>query len=420
MEHSDQLFEKMEWLDGGVTSPIGLRASTAKSGFKVKGRPDLALLDCPTDSVCTGLFTSNAVRSASVITSIENLKQSGGVTRAVVINTGIANTCTGRDGLAASKSTCEKCASLLGTTPEKVLLASTGIIGRRLPVDKVMIGLESATPHLSGSREAGRKAAQAIMTTDTVAKEAAVRIPYGDEEIIIGGMAKGAGMIHPNLATMLCFITTDAHIDLSSLSKATKRAVESSFNMITVDRDTSTNDTLLVMSSGLSNCLEVIPGEEIYSLFQEALTELCTHLAKKLVRDGEGANKILEIEVVGARSKEDARVCARAIAGSNLVKSAIFGSDPNWGRIMAAAGYSGAKLDPSSVNINLLSDDGRKLSWVKGGQQISEQRNEEARVILEKDSIKINVDLNKGEFRATAWGCDLSNDYIKINSKYTS
>jgi glutamate N-acetyltransferase/amino-acid N-acetyltransferase len=410
----------MDWLDGGVTSPAGFKASTAEAGIKSEGRPDLAILDCPTGAICTGLFTSNAVKAAPVITSIENLKRTGGETRAVVVNSGNANACNGQGGLDAAKLTCERCAALLGTSPEKVLLASTGVIGRPLPVDKVLGGLESAVPHLSGSREAGERAARAIMTTDTVAKEAAVRVPCGDDGITIGGMAKGVGMIHPNLATMLCFITTDARIDLSSLSQMTKAAAESSFDMITVDRDTSTNDTLLVMSSGLSRCPEVRPGEDVFSQFQEALTELCVHLAKELVRDGEGASRIFEVEVLGAGSKEDARACARAIAGSNLVKSAVFGNDPNWGRIMAAAGYSGAALDPDRVSIRLFSHGGEDLPWVEGGQQISEQRNEEARAILASDSFKVSVDLGIGGFEATAWGCDLSYDYVKINSEYTS
>ncbi len=408
----------MDWFDGGVTSPKGFKASAMATGLKKDGL-DLTLIDCPTEANCAALFTSNLVKAAPVMLSMQNLQRSGGVARAAVINSGNANACNGPQGMIDAKRTTERCADLLDTSPEKVLLGSTGVIGRPLPVQKVISGLESIVPNLSSNRRAGRMAAEAIMTTDSVPKEAAMSFDVGNEPMIIGGMAKGAGMIHPNLATMLCVITTDAGIHPHNLYGATREAADQSFNMITIDRDTSTNDMLLVMASGRRGSPHLTSREEL-SVFGEALTQLCVNLAKKMVRDGEGASKIFEVEVIGATTPKDARVCARSIAGSNLVKTAIFGRDPNWGRIIAAAGYSGAEVDQERIGLSLESKDGSPLVWVAKGQQISEERNEEARGIISKDEFKIRLDLGLGQSRATAWGCDLSYEYVRVNSEYTS
>lgn len=409
----------MEWLDGGVTTPKGFRASAIRSGLKKEGL-DLALIECPGEAACAGLFTLNAVKAAPVLVSMDNIRASGGVARAVVVNSGNANACNGPKGLQIARKMAQRCARLLDTSPEKVLVASTGVIGRPLSLEKVLSGVESAVPQLSSSRSAGKKASEAIMTTDSVPKEAALRIRCEDGCITLGGMAKGVGMIHPELATMLAFITTDARIDAESLSKALREAADQSFNMITIDRDTSTNDTLFALSSGLSACPSIHSGQKNFSRFREGITQLCINLAKQMVRDGEGASKIFEVEVTGAENSRDARLCARSIAGSNLVKSAIFGLDPNWGRIIAAAGYSGAKIDQELVGLILETPDGKAMEWVANGRQISERRNTLAEKIMEGSSFKIKVDLGLGCFKATSWGCDLSYDYVRINSEYTS
>ena len=409
----------MEWIDGGVTSPKGFRASAVRAGLKKEGL-DLVVLECPGGAACAGLFTSNAVKAAPVLVSIRHLKRSRGRTRAVVVNSGNANACNGSGGLEDAYEVASKCAQSLGTSVWKVLLASTGVIGRPLPLAKVLAGLELAIPKLDSSRAASKGAAQAIMTTDRVPKEAAVRVTHRNGFFVIGGMAKGVGMIHPNLATMLCFLTTDARIEPGLLARALREAADQSFNMISVDRDTSTNDTLLAMASGLSSSPPIRPKGQAFRLFRDALAQVCVSLAKQMVRDGEGATKLFEVEVSGARSLSDARLCARSIAGSNLVKSAVFGCDPNWGRILAAAGYSGAKIDQDAVKVALETPDGKSMEWVTGGQQIAEERNEVARKFLAEESFKIKLDLGLGRFRATAWGCDLTYDYVKVNSQYTT
>ncbi len=409
----------MEWVDGGVTSPEGFRASSVRAGIKKEGL-DLVVVDCPTGAASAGLFTSNAVKAAPVIVSIRNLKRSGGRTRAVVINSGNANACNGRRGIEDAYRIARKCARSLNTSVSRVLLASTGVIGRPLPVDKVLAGLDLAIPNLDSSRSASKAAASAIMTTDRVPKEAALRATVRGRYFTIGGMAKGAGMIHPNLATMLGVVTTDARIEPHLLARVLKEVADESFNMISIDRDTSTNDTLIALASGLSPAPEIRDKGGGLGVFREALSQVCISLAKQMVRDGEGATKIFEVEVSGARTQADARVCARTIAGSNLVKSAIFGCDPNWGRIMAAAGYSGAEVKQDKVRISLETLDGGALDWVIRGQQVSDDRNELARKLLGGESFRIKLDLGLGRFRATAWGCDLTYDYVKINSQYTS
>jgi len=407
----------MEWIDGGVTSPEGFRASAVRAGLKKEG-PDIAVLECPGGASAAALFTRNKVKAAPVVLSLENLRRSGGRVRAVVINSGNANACTGNEGLEAARKTSLFCADLLGCAEEEILVASTGVIGRPFPLDKILSGLRSAVGRLSGGREASKRASAAIMTTDTVPKEAAIRIRWGEGLATIAGMAKGSGMIHPNLATMLAFVTTDAELEPDFIREALLHAADQSFNMITVDRDTSTNDTLLLMSSGLAGQPET-GREESLSEFRDGLTQVCISLAKQMVADAEGATKSFEVRVKGAASLSDARICARSIAGSNLVKTAIFGTDPNWGRIVAAAGYSGAALEPERVSLWLEADD-QLLEWVSGGRQISEKTNDRAREILGKRSFRIILDLGLGDWEATAWGCDLTYDYVKINSEYTT
>ena len=409
----------MKWFEGGVTSPAGFRAGAVRTGLKKEGM-DLTVVECPNTASSAALFTQNAVKAAPVLVSQENLKASNGRIRAVVINSGNANACNGPRGLQDARRVVGESAALLDEDPERVLVASTGVIGRPLDVDRVLAGLGALIPELSDSREAGMMASRAIMTTDTVPKEAAISLDAGGGEIRIAGMAKGAGMIHPNLATMICVITTDARIDPPDLEGITRRAAENSFNMVTIDNDTSTNDMLLVMASGAGNSPRIEEDSGPGSLFEEALTRLCMRLARGLISDAEGASKCFEVEVRGAASLEDARLAARAIAGSNLVKSAIFGCDPNWGRIVAAAGYSGAGVDPDALGVSLVTEGGERMEWVRDGCQISEEKNEEARSFLAKEAFTIVVDLGLGDHGARAWGCDLSYEYVRINSEYTS
>jgi glutamate N-acetyltransferase/amino-acid N-acetyltransferase len=338
----------------------------------------------------------------------------------VVINSGNANACNGPRGLEDAWKVMGELAALLGEPPESILVASTGVIGRPLDVEKVLSGLRDIVPTLANSREAGKLASRAIMTTDTLPKEAALSLRKDEDEIRIAGMAKGAGMIHPNLATMICVVTTDARIDPPDLRKITQRAADKSFNMITIDRDTSTNDMLLVMASGAGGSPKIQDGDGSCDLFEEALTTLCIRLAMGLISDGVGAGNMFEVSIRGAATEEDARLVARTIAGSNLVKSAIFGCDPNWGRIVAATGYSGAEVDPDALGISLSVDDGGTLEWVRKGCQISEDKNEEARGYFAQETFTIVVDLGIGSCEARAWGCDLSYEYVRINSEYTS
>ncbi len=408
----------MESVDGGITTPRGFRASAVAAGIKRSGL-DLMVAECPTEAICVGLFTSNAVKAAPVLVSMDNLRRSGGVVRAVVVNSGNANACNGRSGLDGARMTTRKAAELLGSSPEKILLASTGVIGRPLPLDRIIAGLEKAIPRLSTERVASKEASMAIMTTDRVPKETAMRVSFGQRTVTIGGVAKGVGMIHPQLATMLCLLTTDVAADRPTLFAALKEAADQSFNMVSVDRDTSTNDTLILMASGLSNH-SISLDDRDFQRFQEALTEVCVDLAKRMVRDGEGATKTFEVVVVGASSRGDARLCARSIASSNLVKTAVFGCDPNWGRMVAAAGYSGARVDQDRVKIRLEDDEGSSLDWVENGCQISERANEQAKRFLCRDSFRLVFDLGLGSFSARAWGCDLTYDYVKVNSQYTT
>jgi len=408
----------LKWFDGGVTSPSGFRAGSTRTGLKKQGM-DLTVVECPGNASCAALFTQNAVKAAPVMVSMENMEASGGRIRAVVINSGNANACNGKRGIEDARRVIMEASALLDAEPEEVLVSSTGVIGRPLEVERILSGLREVIPSLSGSREAGENSSRAIMTTDTVPKEAAVGIEIGGKEIVIAGMAKGAGMIHPNLATMICVVTTDAAVDPGDLGEITERAAGKSFNMITVDNDQSTNDMLLVMASGASGSPRIQRGEVSYDLFEEALTELCIRLARGLVSDAEGASRCFEVEVRGAASAGDARAVALAVAGSNLVKSAIFGSDPNWGRIVAAAGYSGAKLDPDALGIS-LSTGSRSMEWVRDGCQISEEKNEEARGFFSGENFSIIVEMGIGEHGARAWGCDLSYEYVRINSEYTS
>jgi glutamate N-acetyltransferase/amino-acid N-acetyltransferase len=396
----------MEWAAGGVTLPQGFRASGVAAGLK-KAKKDLALLVSTVPAAAAGVFTANLVKAAPLLVTAERLRK--GTAQALIVNSGNANACTGTEGYADAVAMAGMAAAALQLPEELVLVCSTGVIGRRLPLAKI----EAAVPAAAAAvRKAGHDAAEAILTTDTVVKEAAVRFSMGGRPCVIGGMAKGSGMIHPNMATMLAFLTTDAAIEAGLLRRALKEAVDQSFNMITVDGDSSTNDMVLVLANGCAgNPVISGPGLE-YQTFAEALTAVAVALAKKVARDGEGATRLIEVQVKGARTLNDARTAARAIAGSNLVKAAVFGRDANWGRIICAAGYSGALFDPSAVDIFLGAE---QVAQDGAGLPFSEER---AGRELAQDPALITVDFKEGDYSATAWGCDLTYDYVSINASY--
>ncbi len=395
---------------GGITTPQGFKAGVAHAGIKYQGRYDLALVFSECSAVGAGVFTTNKFQAAPVLVSRQHLAAQEKL-RGFVVNSGCANACTGDEGLADARMMAQVAAEVTGCRVEEFLVASTGVIGVPLPMEKVRQGIIEAGKNLSV--EAGALAAQAIMTTDTVPKEIGIEVEIDGKRVILGAMAKGSGMIHPNMATMLGFVTTDAAISKECLQKALVIANKDSFNMVTVDGDTSTNDTLAVLANGLAgNSLIDNPESEEFQLFTAALQQVCVYMARMIARDGEGATRLLEVKVVNSPSQEDARIAARTIAGSNLVKAAIFGQDANWGRIICALGYSGAEFAPEEVDVYL----GELLVAEKGrGLAFDETV---ARRILEQDEVVVTVDLHAGEYAATAWGCDLSYDYVKINADY--
>lgn len=400
----------MQKISGGVTAPKGYKAAGKHIGLK-KVKPDLALLVSQVPAQGAGMFTTNLVQAAPIKVTKAHLAQRGQV-RAVVVNSANANACTGERGIADAKEMTATVAKELGCEPEEVAVASTGVIGVNLPMEKLKVGIEEIVPLLR--EDGGAEAAAAILTTDTFSKEYALEFTLGGKTVRIGGMTKGSGMIHPNMATMLAFITTDAAISRPLLEQALREATAQSFNMISVDRDTSTNDMVLVMANGMAENPEIVTEDDDYQVFTQSLFEVTRQLAKMIAKDGEGATKLVEIQVKGAESLEIARTVARSIASSNLVKAAIFGEDANWGRILCAAGYSGAAFEVEQVEIFLgnlkVAENGRGIDFDEAL----------AKEILSKETVEIIVDLNAGSFAATAWTCDLTFDYVKINASYRS
>ncbi|HEY8463450.1 MAG TPA: bifunctional glutamate N-acetyltransferase/amino-acid acetyltransferase ArgJ [Bacillota bacterium] len=395
---------------GGVTAPQGFVAGGLACGIKPNQQADLALIYSEIPAQAGGLFTTNQVQAAPVIVSKRHLQ--AGVAQAIIANSGNANACNGPEGEDAAIAMAQAAADFLKIDPRMVLIASTGVIGVRLPVERIQAALAAQPRFLSSNGSS--MAARAIMTTDTFIKEIAVEFELDGVKTRIGGIAKGSGMIHPNLATMLGFITTDAAIDASLLQKALGVAGDYSFNRVTVDGDTSTNDTLLILANGKAQNTVINQENEAYQLFLEALKLVCLELAKMLVRDGEGASKFVEIKVTGAGSETEALQVGKTIATSNLVKTALFGEDANWGRILAAAGYSGVALRPELINIYL-----GDLLVCRGGTGLDfdEAR---AKAILGQKELLITVDLGSGNQEASVWTCDLTYDYVKINGSYRS
>ncbi len=402
---------------GGVTAAGGFYAAGAEAGVKYKDRKDMALIYSPAPCVCAGVYTSNVVKAAPVLWDRE-ITSGGGKVQAVVVNSGIANACTGDEGYRYCKETAEAAAAALGIEEDAVLIASTGVIGMQLPMERITAGVKLLAEGRADTKEAGDDAAHAIMTTDTVDKQAAVRVTIGGKTVTVGGMCKGSGMIHPNMCTMLAFVTTDVCITKELLCEALQTDVRDTFNMVSVDGDTSTNDTLLVLANGAAGNPTICEKGEDYALFCRALHAVNETLARKIAGDGEGATALFETKVIHAASKEDARKLARSVICSNLTKAAIFGHDANWGRILCALGYAGVPFDPGKVELRFQNRAGDLL--ICRGGQAADYSEEEAGRILSEPEVTVLVDMKMGEASACAWGCDLSYDYVRINADYRS
>jgi glutamate N-acetyltransferase / amino-acid N-acetyltransferase len=402
-------------LPGGVTAPRGFQAAGSTAGLKASGRPDLALLLAPQGAVCAGTFTTTVVRAACVDLCAERLGASGGRARAVLINSGQANACTGERGRVDSLAATAALAERLGVAPEEILICSTGVIGVPIPMDRLLAGLDPLVAALS--TEGGTAAARAILTTDLVEKQIALEAVLDGRSVRIGGMAKGSGMIHPAMATMLGYLTCDAGVPSDLWQAMVKRAVERSFNAITVDGDTSTNDTYLAFAAGEP----LSPAH--FDALEAGLTAVSQHLAKAIARDGEGATCLIEVQVEGASDGEAARRIARTVCGSSLVKCAIHGRDPNWGRIVAAAGRAGVAFDPQAVALWLgdhqLMDAGQPLPFDRPAAS-AYMRERAAGTYLVDDTVLIRLLVGPGPGEGRAWGCDLSDQYVRINADYTT
>jgi glutamate N-acetyltransferase/amino-acid N-acetyltransferase len=402
-------------IPGGITAPTGFQAAGITAGLKASGKPDLSLLLAPKGAVCAGTFTTSLVRAACVDLCAERLQASGGRARAVLTNSGQANACTGDRGLIDSQRATQAMADRLGLAAEEVLICSTGVIGVPIPMETLLAGLDPLAAALS--REGGAAAATAILTTDLIDKQIALEADLGGRTVRIGGMAKGSGMIHPNMATMLGYLTCDAGLPAELWQAMVQRAVDRSFNAITVDGDTSTNDTYLAFAAG-----EPLSPEHFEAL-EAGLTAVSQHLAKAIARDGEGATCLLEVQVEGATDDAAARAIARTICGSSLVKCAVHGRDPNWGRIVAAAGRAGVPMDPDAVALWLgdhqLMAAGQPLAFDRPAAS-AYMRDRAAGAYLQDDTVLIRIHVGAGAGSGRAWGCDLSDQYVRINADYTT
>lgn len=407
----------MKVIDGGVTSAKGFYAAAAAAEIKYKGRTDMALIYSEKPCKTAGTFTTNVVKAAPVKWD-RQVVESGVKSQAVIVNSGIANACTGQEGMQYCKETAEKAAEVLGVDSAGVLVGSTGVIGMQLPMERIKKGVELLAQSKEKSRQAGNLAAKAIMTTDTVEKEVAVQLEIGGKTVTIGGMAKGSGMIHPNMCTMLAYITTDAVITKKALQKALREDVEDTYNMISVDGDTSTNDTVLLLANGKAKNEKIHIGTPEYQLFVEALHYVNETLAKKMAGDGEGATALFEVKVVNAKTKKQAKILAKSVICSNLTKAAIAGHDANWGRILCAMGYSGEMFDPEKVDLYIESKAG-KLQLIQNGVALDYSETK-ATEILSQPEMTATADIKEGTEDATAWGCDLTHGYIDINADYRS
>lgn len=407
----------MEIINGGVTAAAGFEAAGVEAGVKYKDRKDMALIYSRTPCRAAGVFTSNVVKAAPVLWD-KNVVTASACVHAVVANAGIANACTGTQGYEYCRQTAKKAAEELQIPLDSVLVASTGVIGMQLPMEKIKDGIGKLAEKKEHSVHAGTMAAEAIMTTDTVSKQAAVTIQIEGRTVTVGGMCKGSGMIHPDMCTMLGFVTTDICISKELLQEALSGDVQDTFNMISVDGDTSTNDTLVVLANGMAGNPEIITKDDNYYKFLEALHYLDETLAKKMAGDGEGATALLETKVIHAATREDAKILSKSVICSSLTKAAIYGHDANWGRILCALGYSGVSFDPEKIELFFEGKNGRIQIYKDG--EATDYSEEDASEILSEPEVRILVDMKMGEAQACAWGCDLTCEYVKINADYRS
>ena len=408
----------MKIINGGICAPNGFLVSATEANIKYKNRTDMAMILSKVPAISAGVYTTNLVKAAPVLWD-RKITDSEVDVNAIVINSGIANACTKDEGMEYCKQSAKKAADKLGVKEDSILLASTGVIGMQLPIDKICAGIESLSNSLEQSEKAANEAAKAIMTTDTVSKEIAIEFEISGKTVKMGAMCKGSGMIHPNMCTMLGFITTDVNISKELLLKALRDDVVDTFNMVSVDGDTSTNDSLIILANGLADNEKIAcESSEEYKVFKSNLNFITTALSKMIAGDGEGATALFEVVVEGAKTKETARTLAKSVVTSSLTKAAIFGHDANWGRILCALGYSGEKFDPDNMELYFESENGKILIY-KDGVSVGFDE-EKATKILSAKEVRALVKLNMGDFSATAWGCDLTFDYVKINADYRS
>ena len=401
----------MEIITGGVTAAKGFLAAGVEAGIKYQNRKDMAMVYSKTPCRAAGVFTTNVVKAAPVLW-VKEVVESEWEAQAIVVNSGIANACTGKLGYEYCRETAGAAADALEISPQSVLICSTGVIGMQLPMEKMTEGVRMLAKAIKPGEEAGTDAAKAIMTTDTRNKQVAVKVTIGGKEVTIGGMCKGSGMIHPNMCTMLAFVTTDVNISKKLLQEALSADVQDTFNMVSVDGDTSTNDTVLLLANGLAGNPEITEENEDYKIFKEALFEVNKTQAMHIAGDGEGATALFEVTIQGAESKEQAVTLAKSVITSSLTKAAIFGHDANWGRILCALGYSGVQFDPEKVDLYFESTAG-KLQIIKDGTAV-DYSEEKATEILSQEKVTATADLKAGEAEATAWGCDLTLSLIHI------
>jgi len=402
---------ELKWLENGtITSPKGYLAGATYSGIRTytEDKLDLGIVSSEVPCTVAGTFTTNKIKSPSVV--LDQRRVASGHAQAIIINSGIANACVGEQGMTDALEMAALAAKYLDMDPELVLACSTGLIGMELPMALIRSGVDK----IQMAADGGHLLARAIRTTDTISKEVAVSFHAGGKSYVLGGIAKGSGMVHPNMGTMLAFLTTDAPVEQQFLQEALSQAVDSSFNMITVDGDTSTNDSVILLANGAVGGDAITSGSPAEKAFQQALDEVCIALAKEIARDGEGASKLIAVTVEGALSKSDARAAARAVAASTLVKSAVHGGDPNWGRIIVALGYSGAELEENRIALYIndvcIMEEGRPIPYFKDSVVLT----------MRGPEVSLRLDLNLGDASAIAWGCDLSEEYVTFNSAYTT
>ncbi|MCR5848776.1 MAG: bifunctional ornithine acetyltransferase/N-acetylglutamate synthase [Lachnospiraceae bacterium] len=404
-------------VEGGVTAAKGFKAAYTEAGIKYENRKDMAMVFSETPCVSAGTFTSNVVKAACVQWDMKIVKSDKPM-HGMVINTGIANACTGKEGFDACEATAGAMSDKLGVPVDSIAVGSTGVIGMQLPVDRLIMGVNDLCDKLDSSLENGTNASIAIMTTDTVNKEYAVQFELDGKTVTLGGMSKGSGMIHPNMCTMIALLTSDIAIEKSLMQEAVSEVIADTFNMISVDGDTSTNDTFILMANGLAGNEKITSKDKNYEIFKEALMTVCRYLARKMASDGEGATKLFTARVYNARSKEEAKILSRSIISSSLSKAAIYGCDANFGRFLCAMGYSGVDFDQTKVELFFRSSVGT-LQVFKMGVPLEFDEEYATKIMSDKEVI-VDVDMHDGEAEAEAWGCDLTYDYVKINADYRS